>query len=208
MANAELTKKVLAESLKKLASEKLFEHITVGDIVKECGVNRQTFYYHFTDKYELLDWIYYNETFVPLTADISFENWHEKLEELLRIMKSNKPFYMNTIKCSNNFFEEYLLKMLTKLFSIAIVDLDFKNIIDDERRKLHAKIFAHGLTGTIIEWAMDGMREDEHEFAVHVKELVDNSEKLAYHVYKVKHDEEENPVYASALDILKKEEKL
>ena len=58
MSNTNLTKKELAESLKRLASERLFEHITVGDIVKECGVNRQTFYYHFTDKYELLDWIY------------------------------------------------------------------------------------------------------------------------------------------------------
>ena len=63
VSNTNLTKKELAESLKRLASERLFEHITVGDIVKECGVNRQTFYYHFTDKYELLDWIYNNETF-------------------------------------------------------------------------------------------------------------------------------------------------
>ena len=57
MANANITKKELAKSLKRLASERLFEHVTVGDIVKECGVNRQTFYYHFSDKYELLDWI-------------------------------------------------------------------------------------------------------------------------------------------------------
>ena len=56
MANANITKRELAESLKRLASERLFEHVTVGDIVKECGVNRQTFYYHFQDILEVLEW--------------------------------------------------------------------------------------------------------------------------------------------------------
>ena len=49
MSNANITKRELAESLKRLASGKLFEQVTVGDIVKECCVNRQTFYYHFCD---------------------------------------------------------------------------------------------------------------------------------------------------------------
>ena len=38
-----------------------FEKITVKDIVEDCGVNRQTFYYHFQDIYELLGWIYKTE---------------------------------------------------------------------------------------------------------------------------------------------------
>lgn len=188
MANANITKKELAESLKRLASGRLFEHVTVGDIVKECGVNRQTFYYHFSDKYELLDWIYYNETFVPLTADISFGNWDEKLYELLRIMRKNKAFYMNTIKCSDNFFEEYMLKMLTTLFERAIEDLDSKRQLTPEKKRLASKIFAHGLTGVVIEWAMEGMRADEKLIAENMKELVDNIERLSYYIYQYKND--------------------
>ena len=186
MSNTNLTKKELAESLKRLASERLFEHITVGDFVKECGVNRQTFYYHFTDKYELLDWIYNNETFMPLTADISFENWDEKLLELFRIMKRNRSFYMNTIKCSNNYFEEYLQKMLATLFRIAIDDLDVNNQVEEIQKNLHAKIFAYGLTGTIIEWAMNGMKEDEEKMTYYIKALTVNVENLAYQVHTFK----------------------
>ncbi len=188
MANANITKRELAESLKRLASEKLFEHVTVGDIVKECGVNRQTFYYHFSDKYELLDWIYYNETFVPLTADISFGNWDEKLCELLQIMRRNKAFYMNTIKCSNNFFEEYLLKMSTTLFETAVEDLDVRKQLTPEKKRLASKIFAYGLTGVVIEWAMGGMRADEKALAENMKELVENIERLSYYIYQYKND--------------------
>lgn len=188
MANANITKKELAESLKRLASERLFEHVTVGDIVKECGVNRQTFYYHFSDKYELLDWIYYNETFVPLTADISFGNWDEKLYELLQIMRRNKAFYMNTIKCSDNFFEEYLLKMLTTLFETAVEDLDVRKQLTPEKKRLASKIFAHGLTGVVIEWAMGGMKADEKMLSENMKELVENIERLSYYIYQYKND--------------------
>lgn len=56
-----ITKKALASSLKKILSKKEFNKITINDITEDCGVNRQTFYYHFKDIYDLLEWIYTNE---------------------------------------------------------------------------------------------------------------------------------------------------
>ena len=64
MAASDITKKALAESLKALGAKKIFDKITVADITDYCGVNRQTFYYHFNDKYELLGWIYTQELFI------------------------------------------------------------------------------------------------------------------------------------------------
>ena len=49
MANSNITKKALAQSLKELGSTKILDKITVADITNHCGVNRQTFYYHFQD---------------------------------------------------------------------------------------------------------------------------------------------------------------
>ena len=82
MANSNITKKALAQSLKELGATKNLDKITVADITDHCGVNRQTFYYHFNDKYELLSWIYTQDLFIPLTADLTFENWGEKLVKL------------------------------------------------------------------------------------------------------------------------------
>lgn len=51
------TKKALAAALKKMMEVKPIDKITVKDLVEICGVNRQTFYYHFDDVYDLLEWV-------------------------------------------------------------------------------------------------------------------------------------------------------
>ena len=58
---SQITKNALAASLKKLLSKKELSKITITNITEECGVNRQTFYYHFKDIYDLLEWIFTNE---------------------------------------------------------------------------------------------------------------------------------------------------
>ena len=55
---SQTTKEALAESLKKLMNTTALAKITINDIVKDCGVNRRTFYYHFQDIYALLEWIF------------------------------------------------------------------------------------------------------------------------------------------------------
>ena len=51
---SEITKHALEDSLKTLLLRKTFNKITIGDLTKECGINRMTFYYHFTDMHHLL----------------------------------------------------------------------------------------------------------------------------------------------------------
>ena len=51
------TKRALAASLRNAMEKKTFSKITVTEIIKECGVNRKTFYYHFQDIYALLKWM-------------------------------------------------------------------------------------------------------------------------------------------------------
>lgn len=55
------TKKALAESLKKAMTKKPFQKITVSELIKDCNVNRKTFYYHFEDIYALLKWMFEKE---------------------------------------------------------------------------------------------------------------------------------------------------
>ena len=56
-----MTKMALAAALKKLLEKKPLSKITVTDITRECEINRHTFYYHFRDIYDLIEWIYVNE---------------------------------------------------------------------------------------------------------------------------------------------------
>ena len=78
MSKALITRNALAASLKELTATNLFDKITMDRYYRSnLGLNRQTFYYHFADKLELLYWIYDSEAFV-ITCDLTINNWGEK----------------------------------------------------------------------------------------------------------------------------------
>ena len=61
MPDSSLTKRALAAAIKELMREKPLVKISIADIVERCQMNRQSFYYHFRDKYDLVNWIFYTE---------------------------------------------------------------------------------------------------------------------------------------------------
>ncbi len=191
MANSNITKKALAQSLKELGSTKILDKITVADITEHCGVNRQTFYYHFDDKYELLNWIYTEELFKPLTKDMNFFNWGDKLIELFKYMKNMKSFFMNTIKSSNNFFADYMNRVLVELLHKAIKDLDLYNHLEEREKDIYARFFAYGLTGVIVDWTMNGMKMDEVELSMTLQKMIINTEKIGHEFYMQRKKEAE-----------------
>ncbi len=192
MANSNITKKALAQSLKELGASKILDKITVADITEHCGVNRQTFYYHFDDKYELLNWIYTQDLFIPLTRDLTFENWGDKLVQLFQYMKQQKSFFMNTIKSSNNFFAEYTNKIFAELFKKAIVELNMYSHLNEKEQDIYARFFAYGLTGVVVDWAMKGMKEDADQLTDLLQHMIFHTEKLGYEIYMYRKKEEQN----------------
>lgn len=183
MANSNITKKALAQSLKELGATKILDKITVADITDHCGVNRQTFYYHFNDKYELLSWIYTHDLFIPLTQDLTFDNWGDKLVELFKYMKQQKAFFMNTIKSSNNFFAEYSNKIFAELFEKTIGELNMYSHLNEKEKDIYARFFAYGLTGVIVDWAMRGMKENEDEVSKTLQNMVLRTEEFGHEIY-------------------------
>ena len=53
---SQVTKRALEASLKHLLLQKPLNKITINDIAEDCGINRMTFYYHFKDIYDLVEW--------------------------------------------------------------------------------------------------------------------------------------------------------
>lgn len=180
MSESLITKKAIAQALKNLCRDKAFDKISIADITTACGLNRQTFYYHFQDKYELLSWIFYNENFSIITDDISFENWDKKFLEMLQIMQAEKTFYMNTLKEQEHTFESYLFEMAKTLFLEAIEALDRNKKLELEEKEFDAEFYAYGICGVIVSWAQRGMKIPPETVAYRLKRLVRDSEKAAY----------------------------
>lgn len=80
----------LASALVKRLRDTALDRITVTEISADCGVNRQTFYYHFNDIYDLLSW--YCRTEMEQRTRISDESvtWKESMLIMLDYIEKNK----------------------------------------------------------------------------------------------------------------------
>lgn len=180
MPESTLTKKAITKSLKKLTKEKPFDKIVISEIADGCGINRQTFYYHFKDKYALLKWIYTTEYIEPYMKDVTFFNWDLCILNILAQLKKDKEFCTNTIKHANVFLINFFIEVAEGLFEDAINILDERNVVDNKTRKFFARFFAYGVCGMITEWVLGGMIEEPETISKNLKLLLDSSEKAAY----------------------------
>lgn len=93
MPDSSLTKRALSLALKELMEEKPFRKIHVGDICDKCNMNRQSFYYHFKDKYDLVIWIF-DSDFLPLFQQNSNDmDVLESVAQVCDVLYRNRSFY-------------------------------------------------------------------------------------------------------------------
>ena len=125
MADSNITKRALATSLKELMAEQLFDKINVAQICERCNMNRKSFYYHFKDKYDLVNWIFDTE-FIELLKHENLsagyaEHW-AFIEKTCRYFYQNHSFYRKAlqIKGQNSFsdhFREYIRPLIAERIS-------------------------------------------------------------------------------------------
>ena len=192
MSDSLITKKAIAAGMKELTKKKSFDKITVSDITEICGLNRQTFYYHFQDKFELVDWIYYNEAISLIVNDLNYDNWDSKVLKLLEKLKEEDYFYINTLKASvENEFREYLFKVTVELLRDIISTITINEKANEEDIRFVAEFYAFGLVGVIISWAQRGMKETPDYLTAQLKNLVYGTEKYATLRYQSKNAKQE-----------------
>lgn len=125
MADSNITKRALAASLKELMAEQPFEKINVAQICERCNMNRKSFYYHFKDKYDLVNWIFDTEFIALLKHEDLGANYKERwafIEKTSRYFYQNHAFYRKALqmKGQNSFgdhFREYIRPLLANRIS-------------------------------------------------------------------------------------------
>lgn len=155
MTSSLITKKIIANSIKRLMEKESFTKISVRDIMLDCEMRRQTFYYHFQDKYELLGWIYKEETKENITDFIEYEKWENIFNQLFEYFYQNQRFYRNAFQVSEqNSFNQYLFEHTKNLYIKIINELLIGSeiVISDEDADLIASFYSHGYVGIIKDW--------------------------------------------------------
>ena len=92
---SDITKNALANSLTELMAATPLDKITVRMLVENCGLNRQTFYYHFQDIYDLLGWMLERDAENLMGEKVDADNWKPALGRVLTSAREKKTLVVN-----------------------------------------------------------------------------------------------------------------
>lgn len=136
-----------------------FCKITVQNITDQSNLNRQTFYYHFKDIYDLLEWIYRTEIFKCINKD---ENWKNILLRTIKYAKENKTFVRNTARSlRKETMEKFLYPFVNDWALLFFSDACRDMLIKQDDKDFLLKFFTFAFVDLLIDWIEQGMKEDE-----------------------------------------------
>lgn len=113
---------LLAESFKELALKQPIEKITIKEITDKAGVIRPTFYNHFQDKYELLEWIIMTQIIEPIGPLLQNGMVHEALLLMFTSIEKEREFYIKACKLEGQNSFESIVKDCIKKVILAVIE--------------------------------------------------------------------------------------
>ncbi len=174
------TKIKMGSSLKKLMQDTPFEKITVNDIVNDCGINRQTLYYHFENVHELLRWIFQTEVLEGLDALITYETWPDAYYKLFEYILQNKNFCKNTYQAIGKAkIERFLFKTTSHLIMTVVQELSHDMNVAAKYKKFIVEFYQYALAGLIINWMTRGALENPKDIIAVLCVMVEGEIKQA-----------------------------
>lgn len=157
---AQTTKHALAASLKKIMMKTSLDKITVTDITNDCEVNRKTFYYHFQDIYDLIEWMFEYEGMKVIDGKETYDTWQQGYLQILEYVLENREFIFRTY---NSISREQLEKYLYREVYGLLLDVVKEKAVGIHMREADlefiANFYKYAFVGYTLEWIGNGMKE-------------------------------------------------
>ena len=163
MSGSALTKRALSDAMKELMLEKPFQKINIRQICERCGMSRKSFYYHFKDIYDLLEWSWVREAEKALNGQKHYDDWQQGFRHIFGLAKENKTVIMNVYhSVSREQVEIYLYKLTTDLL-MGVINERQKACgiqLKEEDKRFVADFYKYAFVGLMLEWIRGGMKEE------------------------------------------------
>ncbi|WP_430857097.1 dihydroxyacetone kinase transcriptional activator DhaS [Clostridium paraputrificum] len=170
---SQMTKESLAKSLKKMMEKKSLQKITITDLVNDCGVNRQTFYYHFQDIYDLLGWIYKTEAVGSISNCISYDTWQEGFLKIFQYVSNNKSFCMNTFhSMGREHLEDFLQNEIFNLLIDVVEEVSKGSPVSTKEKEFIANFYTFAFIGILTSWMKAGMKDSPESIIEKLERLI------------------------------------
>lgn len=171
-----ITKEALEESLFKLLKTKALDKITVTEISENVGINRMTFYYHFKDIYDLVEWSFIQQADKVVKSKKTYQTWKEGYKEIYIWALDNKDVVLNIYNSiSREHLEKYLFE-ITFNFLYGVVEEKSKAYkLREEDKIFMANFYKYSFVGLLLDFIRGGMRENPETLIEKVNTMIEGT---------------------------------
>lgn len=162
-----ITKRSIAKAFVDLLEEKPFEKITIQDISAKAGVNRQTFYYHFLDIRDLIEWIMNTseqEIIAKNKENIENKSWENGFITILDEISKNKNliYAISQNMEYSKYVTEYLLHLtFNYIYGVVVSKSKEMNVVVKEEDMVFiANFYKYAFLGVLLEWIKVNFKDD------------------------------------------------
>ena len=172
------TKKSLCNALKKVMKHKPFSKITISELIRECEINRKTFYYHFEDIYDLLKWTLEQEAFEVVRQFDLLVDYKDAYNFVVNYVKQNS-YFLNCIYDSvgrdelKRFFYKDFIGITEKIITECADDLNV-NLTNDFKYFL-CNFYTEALAGMLIDLFQNPDKYNQNTMFDHFSIILNSS---------------------------------
>ena len=173
-----MTKRVLAASLKKLLKQTPLDKITIQDLVNEAEVSRKTFYYHFQDIYDLLEWALVDEGRRVLEAHGTGASWQEKMWNTFQYFEENQTVILNiyrSVQRDSALLERHTSRLIYPLLEQLFEAQPRHEEVSEEDRQFLLEFYSYGIVKLFLYWVGNGMKPEPKQMLARLNRLFDGS---------------------------------
>jgi len=159
-----LTKKEIKNTFRAMLDRMPLNQITVKALVRECGINRNSFYYHYQDIPALIQEIIKEESDAIISKYSTIDSMETGLYAVLDFASQNRRAILHIFNSVNRaIFEEYLWGVCDYVVNGYLKPLiDAKDINEDDK-KIIIKFYVCECFGFAMDWLNHGANEDIQE---------------------------------------------
>ena len=169
---SEITKRALATSLKKLLSQKELTKISIKDITDDCGIQRQTFYYHFDNIYDLMSKAFEYEL-VHESHIYEEVTWEYAMSRFLQWIKDNRVIIRNILTNAElPYLKKAMYPLIARSISCGYFSKNTEAFSGKKQEEFCNDFFTLGITQYVLEWAENDFREPIEDIIAHLSWLL------------------------------------
>lgn len=158
------TRREIKRTFVRMLEEKPYSEITVKELIKQCGISRSAFYYHFPDLPSVIDEIVQDEIGELLRRYPSVESVDQCLDAMMNTILARRRTYLHVYRSvSREVLEKHLLSTCGQFVSSYVDTVLGEHTLSEEERAMTVQHYKCLLFGFIVDWLEEGLKQEKAE---------------------------------------------